>query len=121
MSSRADNWQGMNWIRKDKRLAIYMRDHGRCVYCESQRDLSLDHLRTVSRGGNNEASNLVTACQSCNAERGAKLWWLYAIQHEGAAGRIQRQRRRSIRRLRGPARVALEMNNNNVTNALHSA
>lgn len=33
--------QGMNWIRKDKRLAIYMRDGMACVYC----GLTLDHLK----------------------------------------------------------------------------
>jgi len=112
---RRDNWQGMNWIRKCKRLAIYMRDHGRCVYCESQAQLSLDHLLPVSKGGKNHARNLVTACRECNTERGNKRWREYASKHEGAEGRIQRQRRRSIRHHRASARVALEQTNNVMT------
>ena len=119
-ANRRENWQGMNWIRKDKRLAIYMRDHGRCVYCESQANLTLDHLRPASKGGDNRARNLVTACMDCNRERGARPWREYASKHVGAIGRIQRQRRRSIRRLRASARVALEQTNN-VMHALKSS
>ena len=128
--------QGMNWIRKDKRVAIYMRDHGRCVYCESQRDLTLDHLTPISsshhmcRCGSGKAigeccinheKNLVTACMECNTERKDKPWRAYAELHVGAVGRIQRQRRRLIKELRPYARVALELNDNNVMRALKSA
>jgi hypothetical protein len=128
--------QGMNWIRKDKRLAIHMRDHGRCVYCESQQNLTLDHLTPISKSyymcrcgsgetlGNcciNNERNLVTACLACNSERGAKNWRVYAELHVGAVGRIQRQRVRSIRQLRPYARVALELSDNNVKSALKSA
>lgn len=120
MCKRRENWQGMNWIRKCKRLAIYMRDHGRCAYCESQANLTLDHLTPVSKGGDNRVRNLVTACMDCNRERGNKRWRAYASNHEGAIGRIQRQRRRSITRLRPLARVALEQTNN-VTQALKSS
>ena len=112
MCERTDNWQGMNWIRKDLRLACYMRDHGRCVYCESQSALALDHLTPVSKGGSNAGRNLVTACMDCNRERGNKPWREYASKHVGAIGRIQRQRRRSIRHLRAGARVALEQTPN---------
>lgn len=100
------------WCPKVKRLSIYMRDHGRCVYCESQSELSLDHLAPVCKGGSNNARNLVTACLQCNCERGPKPWRAYASKHAGAIGRIQRQRRRSIRHLRPLARVALEQTNN---------
>lgn len=67
-------WYGMNWIRPEKRLAIYLRDGMVCAYCAT--DLSagtkatLDHLRPVSRSGSNDATNLVTACLSCNSARG---------------------------------------------------
>ena len=94
-----------------------MRDHGRCVYCESSNKLTLDHLAPVSKGGNNKPTNLVTACMTCNCERGTKPWREYASKHVGATGRIERQRRRSIRHLRPLARVALEQNGN-VTQAL---
>lgn len=63
---RYEKNQGMNWIRKEKRLAIYMRDGGRCAYCESTEQLTLDHLR---HSGSNDATNLVTACFSCNSSK----------------------------------------------------
>lgn len=71
--SRGD-WQGMNWIRQDKRLAIYLRDGLACCYCghsvEDGASLSLDHLTPHSKGGCNHESNLVTACERCNKSRG---------------------------------------------------
>lgn len=120
MCERSDNWQGSKWIRKDKRLSIYRRDHGRCVYCESQAYLTLDHLTPVAKGGTNKATNLVTACRACNLSKGTKSWREYAQEHPGAIGRIQRQRRRSIKHLRPVARVALEQTSNVLT-ALKSA
>jgi len=68
------NAQGMNWIAKDKRLAIYLRDGMACAYCgsglEDGAQLTLDHLTPRSHGGNNSETNLVTACQKCNSVRG---------------------------------------------------
>jgi hypothetical protein len=78
------DWQGMNWIRQEKRLAIYLRDGLACVWCGSSAEggsqLSLDHLRPHSRGGSNEASNLVTSCTRCNSARGNRPAALFA-QH----------------------------------------
>jgi 5-methylcytosine-specific restriction endonuclease McrA len=66
--------QGMNWIRKEKRLAIYLRDGLACVYCGSSVEdgiqLSLDHCKPYSKGGNNSEKNLVTCCAKCNSSRG---------------------------------------------------
>jgi len=74
--SRNADWLGMNWIRQEKRLAIYLRDGCACAYCgaavETGAQLTLDHLRPVSKGGSNEAQNLVTACVSCNSARGRR-------------------------------------------------
>ncbi len=64
---------GMNWIRQEKRLAIYMRDHFQCVYCraclEDEIILTLDHVKHT---GGNEATNLVTACWDCNVSKGRR-------------------------------------------------
>ena len=62
-------------IRKDLRLAIYLRDSFRCVYCcqdlhgAHPTDITLDHVKAQADGGGNLASNLVTACRSCNCSR----------------------------------------------------
>ena len=70
----ANGGQGMNWITKHKRLAIYMRDGLACCYCaegiEEGAKLTLDHVVPHSKGGSNDARNLVTACHRCNSNRG---------------------------------------------------
>lgn len=71
---RKEDWRGMNWIRQEKRLAIYLRDGMACAYCgdsvENGAKLSLDHVKPYSKGGSNEATNLVTCCSRCNSARG---------------------------------------------------
>jgi hypothetical protein len=67
-------WQGMNWIRQESRLAIYLRDGLACAWCghsvEQGASLSLDHVVPHSCGGDNKPTNLVTACERCNKSRG---------------------------------------------------
>lgn len=80
------------WIRKDKRLAIYIRDGFACAYCgrllkgAAPADITLDHLLARSAGGSNEAVNLVTACRACNCGRQDRPWVDFATP--GAAERI---------------------------------
>ena len=63
------------WIRADKRLAIYLRDRLTCLYClrdlhgAAPSDITLDHLVCQCDGGANDERNLVTACRSCNCRR----------------------------------------------------
>ena len=69
------NWNGAKWIRRERRLAIYMRDGLACVWCGSGLEdegvtLSLDHVVPVSKGGLNNSKNLVTSCRKCNSVRG---------------------------------------------------
>ncbi len=99
------------WIRTDARLAIYLRDEFRCVYCgrslhgARKDEVTLDHVHPYSEGGENEASNLVTACRHCNCSRGARRLSEYADNHTRAA--VRRQTRRSIARYRDLARSIL--------------
>lgn len=63
------------WIRKERRLAIYLRDDFRCVYClrdlrdAAPMDATLDHVVCRADGGTHHESNLVTSCRSCNCAR----------------------------------------------------
>ena len=79
---RKERNQGMNWLRPEKRLAIYLRDGMACCYCggsvESGERLTLDHITPHSRGGSNEATNLVTCCHRCNSSRGNRDWRAFA-------------------------------------------
>jgi hypothetical protein len=71
---RKERNQGMNWIRQEKRLAIYLRDGLACAWCgaviEDGAILTLDHLKPHSKGGANHEGNLVTSCARCNSSRG---------------------------------------------------
>lgn len=54
------------------RNRIYKRDGNSCVYCGSNKNLTLDHVIPKSRGGKNEWTNLVTSCFRCNLKKGNK-------------------------------------------------
>lgn len=83
--------QGMNWIRREKRLAIYLRDGLACVYCGSSIEdgvkLTLDHIVPHSKRGNNKPTNLVTCCHKCNSSRGSRSWRKFV---EGVVGYLNR-------------------------------
>ena len=49
---------------------IFKRDRFSCQYCGSERDLTLDHVVPRSKGGPSNWKNLVTACKTCNAQKG---------------------------------------------------
>ena len=72
------------WIRPEKRLAIYLRDRMTCVYClqdlhdADPRDITLDHVVCRADGGSNDATNLVTACRACNCSRQDKPLAVFA-------------------------------------------
>ena len=75
---------GMNFVRKEKRIALYLRDGLACCYCgsgiEDGAKLTLDHLAPYSHSGTNDATNLVTACHKCNSSRGNRDWREFAAK-----------------------------------------
>lgn len=74
---------GSKWLRREKRLAIYLRDGLACAWCgasaEEGASLGLDHLTCRVNGGSNEATNLVTACSRCNTSRGSRIVAEFAV------------------------------------------
>jgi 5-methylcytosine-specific restriction endonuclease McrA len=55
------------------RRNLWMRDGGRCVYCDAKVTLgnfTIDHVVPRSQGGDTSWENLVTSCQSCNNRKG---------------------------------------------------
>ena len=76
MTPRQNAWTGMNWIRQEKRLAIYLRDGMACAYCGESAilgtQLTLDHITPHSNNGTNHETNLVTCCLRCNSARGKR-------------------------------------------------
>jgi hypothetical protein len=67
------SYQGMNFIRKDLRLAIYLRGGMACTYCaatlEDGARLTVEHVVCRTHGGSDTADNLVVCCQKCNSSR----------------------------------------------------
>jgi len=43
-----------------------------CVYCGATKNLTIDHIRPVSKGGKDNFSNLQVLCKSCNSRKGIK-------------------------------------------------
>jgi 5-methylcytosine-specific restriction endonuclease McrA len=55
--------------------ALFKRDAHLCMYCGnkfSDRDLSRDHVRPISRGGDDRWNNVVTACKRCNNHKAGR-------------------------------------------------
>jgi 5-methylcytosine-specific restriction endonuclease McrA len=45
----------------------------KCIYCGEKKPLTMDHIIPLSKGGEHVKSNIVPACRSCNAKKGAKI------------------------------------------------
>ncbi len=66
----------MRHITPALRRAVFERDNYTCMYCGACGDdvcLEIDHIIPVSRGGNSDIRNLVTACEHCNRSKQDKL------------------------------------------------
>ena len=98
-------------IRKDLRLAVYLRDSFRCVYCCTDlhgahpTDITLDHVVPAADGGGNTPDNLVTACRACNCSRQDRPIARFAGPETRAD--IRRLTRRAIGRYRRLAKAII--------------
>lgn len=52
-----------------QKMAFY---GNRCVYCGASDDLSIDHVKPLSKGGSNLVCNFVPCCLSCNSRKQAQ-------------------------------------------------
>ncbi len=103
----ARTWHGSNWIRKERRFAIYHRDGFSCVWCgvgieDSNVELSLDHLIPAVDGGGNESTNLVTSCGKCNSSRGCMSIRDYATKVTSSKQSARNLLARIMYRIRKP-------------------
>lgn len=63
-------------LGKTIRFEIFKRDHFTCQYCGAQPPgvvLVIDHIIPVAKGGDNDETNLTTACEPCNQGKKARL------------------------------------------------
>jgi 5-methylcytosine-specific restriction endonuclease McrA len=49
---------------------VMVRDGNKCSYCQSSRDLTIDHIIPRSKGGKSTFENCTTACKPCNNRKG---------------------------------------------------
>lgn len=62
-------------IPKGVRFDVFKRDSFKCQYCGATSPdilLQIDHIHPVSKGGVNDVTNLITACQPCNSGKSDK-------------------------------------------------
>lgn len=68
-------WESISKIERAKvsnkmRFAVYERDHYRCQKCgRKTKDLEIDHIFPISKGGKTEFNNLQTLCHDCNVKK----------------------------------------------------
>lgn len=63
-------------VSKRVRFEVFKRDGFECQYCGATPPgsvLHIDHIKPVAEGGQNDSDNLVTACETCNQGKGARL------------------------------------------------
>lgn len=56
-----------------------------CAYCGTDGPMTKDHVIPISRGGTDNASNVVPACKSCNSSKGNKT----AVEFAAWKGKCQ--------------------------------
>ena len=55
------------------RKKIFKRDGRICKHCKTNKNLTLDHIIPISKGGQNILENLQILCKSCNSKKGTKI------------------------------------------------
>ena len=60
-------------IPREVQREVWHRDEGRCVQCNSQKDLHFDHIIPFSKGGNNTVRNIQVLCARCNLSKGNRI------------------------------------------------
>lgn len=56
-------------LSKSDRISIYNKTNGHCAYCGCEleyKDMQVDHISPLHRGGIDSIDNMYPACRSCN-------------------------------------------------------
>lgn len=60
-------------IPDDVQVAVFSRDDGQCVKCDSKEELHFDHVIPFSKGGSDTVENLQILCRTCNLKKSASI------------------------------------------------
>ena len=64
------------------RSAIKEHWNNQCVYCQSDHNLTLDHVIQKARGGRDITSNVVPACIKCNQSKSSNYWLSWYVKQD---------------------------------------
>jgi hypothetical protein len=81
------------------RSIVLERDGYACAYCGSAKNLHVDHIASVVRGGSNAFENLASSCAPCNLSKGQKHpdeWRITVREKEPSPSRSWKQRIKSL-------------------------
>lgn len=79
-------WNGKNVKRRTTGLAkefLTESQNPKCLYCNTKlydKNVTIDHIVPISKGGNNCQLNLIPCCIDCNSERGNQDFYKYLKQ-----------------------------------------
>ncbi len=59
-------------IRIKRTREVFARDEHKCRQCGAEKNLTIDHIVPLAKGGTNELNNLQILCRSCNSKKGAR-------------------------------------------------
>lgn len=65
--SRSERGYNAEWQRLSKLIRTLQ---PYCSYCKTTKDLTVDHIVPLSRGGSTVESNLQVLCRRCNSRKG---------------------------------------------------
>lgn len=93
-AARRDQYNGYHHQRRTRKAdnGVYLvtdRDYRRilespCVACGSTKNIQVDHIIPIARGGRHCVGNLQALCGSCNASKGAKLPIAWRTSHSAS-------------------------------------
>lgn len=61
-------------LSKEERMKVYEKCKGYCAYCGcalEYKDMQVDHVNPIRCGGEDDISNMLPACRSCNHYKSA--------------------------------------------------
>jgi 5-methylcytosine-specific restriction protein A len=62
-----------NVVRKKMTRLVMKRDKHECRICGSKKNLQIDHIYPMARGGTNDLDNLQILCKKCNLKKSDKV------------------------------------------------
>ncbi len=68
--------------KRKQRPHLFERQNHRCAYCGRQAKLTIDHVISLSMGGEDSVDNMVGACENCNKLKGSiDGYTFYSLLH----------------------------------------